>query len=69
MNEQENILGNLEMNLSTRNYQKIKIVPQGDGEINLNTLSYTNLCIKNFFNLIIFTNEILNAKLCFLYRS
>ena len=69
MNEQENILGNLEMNLSTRNYQKIKIVLQGDGEINLNTLNYTNLCIKNFFNLIIFTNEILNAKLCFLYRS
>ena len=69
MNEQENILGNLEMNLSTRNYQKIKTVSQGDGEINLNTLSYTNLCIKNFFNLIIFTNEILNAQLCFLYRS
>ena len=38
-NEQENILGNLEMNLLTRNYQKIKITPQRDGEINLNTLT------------------------------
>ena len=38
-NGQENILGNLEMNLSTRNYQKIRITPQSDGEINLNTLT------------------------------
>ena len=39
LNGQENILGNLEMNFSTRNYQKIKITPHRDGEINLNTLT------------------------------